>query len=96
MNIIFEIIIMSAIFAGVGYGLCWCVKEAMRDIRSEKTKGKSCNSKLGNTFNRIFSIIFIFMGIAFIIIGLFGEVPFLVMGVGLISLGILIIIGDKK
>lgn len=47
MNIIFEIIIILAIYAGAGYVLYWCVKEAMKDSRSEKTKEKSCNSKLG-------------------------------------------------
>jgi len=52
-------------------------------------KGKLCDGVLGDAF---FSLIFIFMGIACIIIGLFGVVPFLVIGVGLILLCILIII----
>ena len=97
MDIIFEIIVPLLIIGGAGYILCWAAKEAMNDHGSEKTKRKTGNNDSGDT---LFSILFIFMGVAFIIIGLSGHpqvdlVPLLVMGAGLISLGIFIIVTDE-
>ena len=96
--IITQVELVPLLIIGItGYILCWAAKEAMKSSRNEKTKRKTGNNDPGDTLP---SIILIFSGIAFIIIGLSGHpqvelVPLLIIGIGFILLGILLIIPDK-